>query len=46
MKFTFFHLCKKFGGWLLSDTVTCKLINEFGPNVDKRDLKDGTCQRW
>ena len=45
-KFTSFHLCEKFGGWLLSDTVTCKLVNEFGWNFDRRGFKDGTCQQW
>ena len=45
-KFTFFHLCKKFGGWLLSDTVTCKLMNGFDSNFDRRGLKDGICQQW
>ena len=44
-KFTFFHLCKKFGAWLLSGTVTCKLMNEFGSNFDRKGLKDGTCQQ-
>ena len=45
-KFTCFYLCKKFGGWLLSDTVICKLMNGFGSNFDKRSLKDGTFQQW
>ena len=44
-KFTFFHLCKKFGGWFLSDTVTCKLIYEVDSNFNRRGLKDGTCQQ-
>ena len=44
-KFIFFHLCKKFGGWSLSGTVTCKQINVFGTNFDKSGLKDGTCHQ-
>ena len=43
MKFTFFHLCKKFGGWLLSDTVTCKVINGFdSSNTRKKFVFDSS----
>ena len=45
-KFTLFHFCKKFEGWLFSDTATCKLINRLGSNFDRRGLQGGTCQQW